>query len=303
MFVSDRHFEEALQSKDFDLLRRPLEPVRAISIDPPGTIEVDDAISVQIEEAHSERPIAEVTTYIADTALYHSGVIFDLAEKKGFTNYDDPKAVDYMLPRELIEKISLGNDQQNGSAAIAVRYRVGEGKIVLEDISRVRVMVETHSYSSFKALVKAEDPLALDIVRSAKLIQDLGIYTLSSCSNSKAVVAPYMVATNNLIAEEADNFGLDWIWRSFNPEHSDNRAKKGPTPRGRYTHLRQQHLGISKAGRKYCHFTSPMRRLPDFAIHKALSDILDNKCPFLDGQDMEEIAHRANFLERQNLAA
>lgn len=300
---SRQEFDEV--PKQLDLLERPLEPVRAYSIDPPGTREVDDALSVTISQSRDKQkgPVADITTYIADTAFYHSSVVFDAAEQKGFSDYSNPREVDYMLPTDLVEQISLGRDQENGSAAIAVRARVGNGRAELLSVSQARVIVDNHSYRSFNRLLKAGDSHAQDIVRSAQLIKQLGKYSLGTSLDAHGVVACHMVLVNNLIAQEAIKLDLPWIHRFFRGNRSSYKNSKTTIPRGHYTHRRRQHRGISQVGLNYCHFTSPMRRFPDFAVHKALSDLVFNQTsPFLDEQDMKIIAIEANKIERNRLA-
>ena len=133
------------------LLERPLEPGVAYAIDPDGTDEVDDAISVNTEPARNGKLSTHVTTYIADTAIFDAeSEPFAIAKDRLFSDYHESHT-DHMLPAEVLGHLSLDNGIEQGAPAIAVRTRIHSGKTALVGIERVRVKVNAVICERFSA--------------------------------------------------------------------------------------------------------------------------------------------------------
>ncbi len=285
------------------LLNRQLEPDIAYAIDPPGTIEVDDAIRVVLEKPkNGQRPTAHITTYIADTAIHGSDPdIFERAKTKCFTDYSNPEP-DYMLPIDMIDKISLGNGGELGVPAIAVRTIAHGGHVALIGIDRVRVQVKACSYDEFDGLMRADDEPAVDIAIASMLLRGLGFYSAQHNSlDSHNIVASHMLMVNAQLANMAIREGLPWIYRSFSGRkgkgYGDGKHNRKIV--GHYTHRPRLHRGLGSVGVRYCHFTSPMRRGPDLFDHQVLASYLDGTEPELGPADMRDLAICANSKMRQ----
>lgn len=72
------------------------------------------------------------------------------------------------------------------------------------------------------------------------------------------MVATYMLLANNCTAEFARKSALPFMYRNFDEQADDTRASYSTKP-GRHTALARMGLKGS-----YCHFTSPIRRAPDY---------------------------------------
>ena len=65
--------------------------------------------------------------------------------------------------------------------------------------------------------------------------------------------------------------------------------------KARYSDVLAPHFGL--AAERYCHFTSPIRRYPDLAIHRILTAILDGTADF---DALGDFAHRAAVASSEN---
>ena len=65
--------------------------------------------------------------------------------------------------------------------------------------------------------------------------------------------------------------------------------------KARYSDTLSPHFGL--AAERYCHFTSPIRRYPDLAVHRILSRILDGTADF---EALERFAHEAAVTSSEN---
>ncbi|UCC72737.1 MAG: ribonuclease R [Gemmatimonadota bacterium] len=71
----------------------------------------------------------------------------------------------------------------------------------------------------------------------------------------------------------------------------------------RYSAERSGHFGLGS--RAYTHFTSPIRRYPDLAVHRIVRSALLERCPVAEGLEaqLEAVARRASARERQAMEA
>ena len=71
--------------------------------------------------------------------------------------------------------------------------------------------------------------------------------------------------------------------------------------RARYSARSQLHYALGFD--RYLHFTSPIRRYPDLAVHRALKAALAGEAPALTRGRAEAVAVRSSFRERVAMAA
>lgn len=274
------------------LLERPLEPCRAIAIDPPKTKEVDDAIYVNTAE-DDDGHFANITVYVADAApiIEHKDLCsraFDL----GFSRYDEnPRRL--MLPRFALQQLSLGNKSELGAPAVAIRIRADEAKTALLGIDRVRVRVRPTTYDGYARMINRGNPTAIAIAKNTAMFRDrtrLGKpyrYT----NDSHKIVADYMLLANMMVAENAQKQGTPWIYRNF------TNSKQARSDRhyqyAEYATAPLPHDCVG--GKPYCHFTSPLRRVVDsvnHAIHLASTE--GTPLPYSSNQ-LHEMSDQVNI--------
>lgn len=270
-----------------ELLRRPLEPRTAYAIDPPGSSEIDDAIDVVFDEDDAGRH-ARITTYIADAALVgaYPNIVTQAAER-GFSTYCGPNRQS-MLPKYVIEQLSLGAPLEDGVPAIAVRMKAYKHGATLCDIERVRVKVRSMTYRQFGYIALTGNKKAHDIVTASKMLSRKGNFdaTLAQNTDPHNVVAQHMLLTNRLVARSMRSFDMPFIYRDQQPRNVDkvNYAMYNDIP------LPHESLKVPQ----YCHFTSPLRRFADLANHINLAAIMDGKSPTFGTKETKEIATHIN---------
>jgi len=86
-------------------------------------------------------------------------------------------------------------------------------------------------------------------------------------------------------------------------EHVINHVLLRSLPQAYYSVNNLGHFGL--AADNYCHFTSPIRRYPDLAVHRILKKRLGGKKGTLqsDGVSLEEIAQQSSKAERRAMEA
>lgn len=274
------------------LLERPLEPWKAIAIDPPRTPEVDDAIHVSVGEDDAGKH-ANITVYVADAAaIANHEDLFDRAADLGFSRYErNPEQL--MLPAFVLEQLSLGTRSEIGAPAIAIRIRADEAKTTLLGIERVRVHVRATTYDGYAKLIRQGHPTAIGIARSTTLFRH---HTRTGKpyaykNESHRIVADYMLLANALVAEDAKERKLPWIFRNY---AEMSRGKKG----GHYSYAEYSTEPLPHAcvggGKSYCHFTSPLRRIVDSANHAVRVSNLEGLPTPYGVSQLEELSTRVN---------
>ena len=109
-----------------------------------------------------------------------------------------------------------------------------------------------------------------------------------------------MVIANFIIAEQMESAGVPWLFRNNtkeayllwgNPEERANFERMRVALYGAIA-LKHDSLGI----KRYCHFTSPLRRFADLANHANLGAYLDGAQPPYSEADIRDIAHELTAL-------
>lgn len=288
------------------LLERPLEPGVAYAVDPDGTDEVDDAISVKTEPARNGKLSTHVTTYIADTALFDvESKPFAIAKERLFSDYHESHT-DHMLPAEVLGHLSLDNGIEQGAPAIAVRTRIHSGRTALVGIERVRVLVNAVTYGQFEELVQTEaDPGALDVVKASNVISGLCKYQNNEHGglNAHRVVGNHMVMANRMLAQYACRNNIPWIYRFYKGDGAGRTGRHSPW--AHYTQRPRLHWGVGDGteGVLYCHGTSPLRRFPDMVNQLALSAHIGGDEPPFGVDEVRNFSIAANTKMRQMLGS
>lgn len=229
----------------------------AYAIDPPGTIEVDDAIAVRFRP-DSKQPVADVQVLIADTSFLISWPeVIIRASKRCYSRYRDGGRSNYMLPLAAIKQLSLNADSPVGAPALSVEFEVSEDHLVFHGWRQVRVNVQPMTYKEARKRYYKGDHQMKDIVQSANYVRrNLKIPKSGSHGVASNAVASHMVAANHLMTQCAAEQRTAFLSRScFGEEPGSARALYS------YGGEVKPHLALGLD--YYGHWTSPIRRFPD----------------------------------------
>lgn len=239
----------------------------ALAIDPPGTIEADDAISVRLKP-NSGGNEADVTVCISDGALLSPHPdLYGLAVRRLHSRYPSNGRAKYMLPRWAIEQLSLSRDVPGGAPCLAVDFDVSYEGISLRSVRFARSFVEPTTYGEFAQRVRDRDPRARTIARVGKILHghDANIRTKYGEESAKNAVSAYMIAANRLLSAYTAQRESSVLHRHCGnlPDApiEQQRAVYDITP------LPHEALLIDRYG----HWTSPIRRFPDLYNHMMLA--------------------------------
>lgn len=263
----------------------------AFAIDPLGAHEIDDAIHVTFESETSFH--AEV--HVADAGLLAGTDMVAHAREKGWSRYFDDGTVDLMLPPEA--KI-LDLHTVNGVRVPAVTISFGfseTGGIGEVDIVKSRIHSTGMQYSRFAKAHRHRVPFAVETAQAAQLLAThTNLQTLSSERFAEDVVGRFMVIANFIVAGEMDAAGVPWLFRSNNKNAYTRWANM--EERRRFEEMRVALYGAnvlrhdSLGLKRYCHFTSPLRRRADLTNHINFSAYKRGEQPPYSYRDMDDIA-------------
>ena len=253
------------------LSTRPFHKGLAFAIDPPGTIEADDAIFATIKPG-TDGLEADVSVLISDGALLSAWPdAVALAARNRCTRYRENGRHKYMLPREGIEQLSLAQDVPGGVPVLSVNFEVSYFGVSLRGVERARAFVAPMSYGEFVERVQDGDPMARTIARVGKILngKHATVHKEYGVGSAKHAVAAYMVAANRLLSAYTSQRDIQVIHRHFGnmpdiPPEAQNAI---------YDTVALPHQGLLVD--RYGHWTSPQRRFSDLYNHLALSGELN----------------------------
>jgi exoribonuclease R len=259
--------------------RIDLQELYTASVDPYGSTDIDDALSIQFVDnkyivyIH----IADVTSFVkfnSDIDLY--------GRKKSETMYLCWKQ-ENMYPNSLVEKMSLL--EKTPRRAFTVEITIDN-----------ELNIESKMY---KSIIKVNRNLSYDKFSQKKpdnkLLYDLGKTLYNSKKilkhnddlyDSHKMIEVYMIMCNSQVAEKIKSIGKHKpICRSYDGiEISTNNPIKKiinqyKAEKAEYTLESKIHKQIGNS--LYSHFTSPIRRYVDTLTHRILfSSITDNELEF-----------------------
>jgi|GEM_PF-2303879 len=262
-----------------DALRKQRGPaVTTIPIDAAHPLEPadrDDGIVVERVEGnpnvayHVTVTVADIAGYVApDNPLSHVG------HDRGFTEYW-PWSRSTMFPDSLENRMSLEHHQERLGMAVTIDLDA-QYRPVHTELKPVLCKSECHSYPQAQALMDhREEPFRLmqEVARGIcagrfgsqkALWKDISPPVNGQDTDAMSamkMVSTYMLLANQQVAKLFADAKLPFIYRNF--EAPDESAD---VSRAYYSTQPMQHDDLKRVGLDgpYCHFTSPIRRGPDF---------------------------------------
>ena len=199
---------------------------------------------------------------------------------------------------------------RNRQARGVLELDLPERKVLLDDGGKIAEIVQRERFDSHKLI---EEFMILANVAAAETLEQKGLPCMyrihDQPSPAKVDALTEALATINL------KFAKGQVMQSKNFNQILSKAKDGPFERmvqelvlrsqaqAEYSPDNIGHFGL--ALRRYCHFTSPIRRYSDLLVHRAL--IRGNKLgdggleP--DHKDFSEMGQHLSFTERRAAAA
>lgn len=315
--IKERAEQEARFFEFPEHWRYSRETVQGLAIDSSSTRDVDDAIFAEPTEDGYE-----LTVSIADVGsfMHRQPAIKTLARSRGWTRYDNGKAVQPMIPAAISEdKLSLKHkiDRPVVSVQIPVDHRgfVGEA-YVYQDIIRARRL----SYQKVDTLLQqpskklSEDTVAVrSLSKVARLLYEarhsdgmLGDFIFDeddnipiqraneTASHGIFIVTQAMVTANQALARYALRHDIPVLYRNYTMPPSDDidQLLANVGYRATYATTVQGHDALRAPA--YMHGTSPLRRFADFVNQTNIAAYLDGTDYPYEEDKLQEIATMLN---------
>uniref|UniRef100_A0A6C0CR74 RNB domain-containing protein n=1 Tax=viral metagenome TaxID=1070528 RepID=A0A6C0CR74_9ZZZZ len=264
--------------KKYKIIDRTHEDV--ISIDPEGCVDIDDAISVKLDDESPWKTC--ISVYIANVPLWFDYLdLWDNLDRRVSTVYLTAERRG-MLPTILSENLcSLKEGQRR--FAISMDIEINGDNISRVDFKNVLVKVKkNYAYDDVKL---KEDSTYNEAEIMAKRINKKNNF-IDEIADSHDVVQMYMVLMNNYIGKTLKDKLKKGVFRSFKAAAIDEKmnipselksfARTWKSSGGIYTLDNKGHDMMNSVIDVYAHATSPIRRLVDL-INMTLMNVYDGK--------------------------
>lgn len=255
------------------------------NVTPDTVSDRDDGIFVEAEQRGGGY---RVHITIADVAAHvrAGSPLGNAAWQRAFTVYG-PGWTDPMFPKILEENLSLEHNQERLGLTVSITLDKNFQPIHT-NFAPVITRPDSTSYDMAQKRM-ASDPQfqMMDTIAQGvragyfgsnneawrELLEQRRSRGVHSERQMKAMemVATYMLLANSCVAQFFSKTDLPFLYRNFNTDQGDAHASYGTTP--------ERHSALESDGLKgaYCHFTSPIRRAPDYfngvMVHYAIDVI------------------------------
>jgi len=273
----------------------PYDDSYIFSIDPKGTLDIDDAFSIKCFDN-----IYEIGIYIADPTTiidilqnkYGCDSLLKDIYKRGFTVYNLYENSP-MMPTELSNGlVSLLPGHKRLSLSVHLRFK--KNGIMLPEIGIKHNVIKNnraYSYAEVDDIVKT-DKTKRDVYKLYELSQLIAEKNTPVLYNtewdSHKMVETMMVLANMRVAQLLYNISTDKLitrsHKGFNnriSSISDTISQKIRilnTQAAKYTTSHSKHVGLGV--NLYTHYTSPIRRIVDLYTHYLIKEVIfDIKIP------------------------
>ena len=322
------------KSNNYDTVIKDLTHLKTYSIDDIGTLEIDDAISIESVSRNYKLWI-----HIASPASYvkYDGLIDKNARRLISTLYLSTTTI-YMFPEVLINEIfSLSDKEKRKALSLGVIFNE-DGSVCSSEI--VQSLIKPNyqlSYNDADELIdyspKEEEDLGIisrilekrkswrktfgarEILESngrIKVIDNIPSIKVTDPTLSRLLISEAMILYGDLISDftRRNNIPVPYRVQECSNDVSSERLStqdnnilnnfllKKSMGRSYYSSkpLRHNSLGL----KCYLHATSPIRRYADLLVHYQLNRFLNNK-DLISSEAIDKHIHQINNIGRENI--
>jgi len=272
-----------ISSKDHNSRRRTItHPID--DVHPNIVSDRDDGIFV---EANTQGEGYRVHITIADVAGYIplDSPLSDVAHDRAFTVYR-PWMIDHMFPSALMERMSLEHEQERLGLSVIIDLDE-QFQPIHTELEAVITESSAADYDMATEYMKSTPEFAhmRDIAQGVKthffgesnpdsLRFDNGARTPHKDLDVKKMIETYMLLANYAVANIFSQTELPFMYRNFDGSYMNGMPE---VERAYYGTECTKHTALPYLGalqESYCHFTSPIRRGPDYynghMVHHAI---------------------------------
>ena len=298
--------------------------VVGITIDNADTVDRDDGVWL-IEKANGN---LELQISIADvSALIPKGSPLDHEAIKRVATLYHTSPVTPMLPCYISTNLA-SLEESKKRLALTIFIEIDQnGCIISSEIKEtIFTNLRAFSYEQVENILNnpsdnREDKLLVEMHKLAKILSinrggKSGILTefgyvdedgnlIKDNVNTHQLIAEFMILTNTLVAEKLHRYNYEALFRTQDVGIKDLKlaiklmGHKLVT--ATYSPVCQVHVGLGLPS--YCHFTSPIRRLPDLINHRIIKVLIKGQSSPYTHEKLRGFANGINKFNEQNKLA
>jgi hypothetical protein len=292
-----------------------------LAIDSACSSDIDDAVSLNALDTGYmlHVSIADVGSFLANQVA-----VARYARRRAWSLYKGNKVIAPMIPRDISEnKLSLLDGEERPVVTIHVPIS-STGAIDLPQVTQERIHAQRLTYQEVEDLVDEENDegTALHKLRhvagllfAARHNGEIGVEDATpedeqgnlldthGFDTGQLIVQESMIAANAAMAQFMLEHEIPALYRNhvvssdLFAEFTDTLERSrllGQFARGAYNPVSQGHAALNLSA--YTHFTSPLRRFPDFANHANLIAFLEKRAYPYPADRLGRIAERLQRL-------